>query len=444
MNLKPPGTDQRAQLRRSAEDRLRKRSENERSADVVPKTVTDAKRLLHELQVHQIELEMQNAELRHARDQLEVALDAYTDLYDFAPSGYFTVATTGAILRSNLSGAALVGMERSLLVGQSFARLVSAEFRPNFNIFLKQVFASESKQTGDFELACKGQPVRFITIEAQRSGSRQECRVVVVDITARKMAEEARCRLEVMTTTNRKLEGEIVRRKALEQTLKTSEEQLRQLAREILVAQEAERRRISRELHDTVLQTLVGISIHLASLTPRRSDKPASLRRRVAQTQLLIEKSLAIVHRFAAELRPAVLEDLGLLPALQTFMEDFIKRTHVRASLTSYAAVDKLPLDQRTVFYRVALEALNNIAIHAKAGAVEVRIKKQRHWVCLTVKDDGKSFDVKRVLRAKADGRLGLLGMRERLEMVGGKFSIKSSPGNGTIVTARIPAIASA
>jgi PAS domain S-box-containing protein len=123
--------------------------------------------LLHELQVHQIELEMQNAELHQARDELEVALENYTDLYDFAPSAYFTLDATGTILQANLTGAMLVGIERSCLVGQSFGRLVSAEFRPAFNEFLERVFSSEAKQSGDFELSGKGQPLRFVKIEAQ-------------------------------------------------------------------------------------------------------------------------------------------------------------------------------------------------------------------------------------------------------------------------------------
>jgi signal transduction histidine kinase len=441
MNSKPPAADHPAQLRSRAEDRLRERSGNRRSTASVPQSDADAKRLLHELQVHQIELEMQNAELRQARDELEVALDNYTDLYDFAPSGYFTFAPTGAILQANLTGATLVGIERSRLVGQSFGRLISDGFRPAFNTFLEQVFAGRTKQAGDFELACKGQPLRFVNIEAQCLLNGQECRAVVMDITARKVAEEARSRLEVMTTSNRKLEQEIIRRKALEQALKTSEQRLRQLSHEILLAQEKERKRISRELHDTVLQTLVGINVHLASLTPKPADKPQSLQRRIKETQRLVDKSLAMVHRFAVELRPTVLDDLGLIPALHTFMKDFMKRTGVRTRLTAYAAANQLPLDQSAVLYRVALEALNNVGIHAQASAAEVQIKKLPHWVCLTIKDDGKSFDVKSVLRTKGNGRLGLLGMRERLQMVGGKFSIKSASGHGTIVTARIPVI---
>jgi PAS domain S-box-containing protein len=436
MQNKPPLSAKAAQLRSRAEAQLR---EQKKLKAGVVKTGADSRRLLHELQVHQIELEMQNAELRQARDELEVALENYTDLYDFAPSGYFSFAATGAILQANLTGATLVGIERSRLLGQSFRQLVSAGFRPAFSTFLEQVFAGEEKQSGDFELVCQGRPLRFVNIEAQCLLNRQECRAVVVDITARKVAETAQHRLDVMTASNRKLEQEIIRRKTLEQALKLSEQQLRHLSREILLAQEEERKRISRELHDTVLQTLVSISVHLSTLTPRLADNPASLRRKIAQTQLLVEKSLAMVHRFAVELRPTVLDDLGLIPALHTFMKDFMKRTGVRAHLTAYAAVNQLPIGQSAVLYRVALEALNNVAIHAQASAVEVEIKKLPDWICLTITDDGKSFDVKRVLRTKGNGRLGLLGMRERLEMVGGKFSIKSTPGHGTTVTARIP-----
>jgi signal transduction histidine kinase len=211
------------------------------------------------------------------------------------------------------------------------------------------------------------------------------------------------------------------------------------LSHELLHAQEEERKHISRELHDTVLQTLVGINIHLAALTPKPLDNPGSLQQKIAQTQLLVEKSMVLVHRFALELRPMVLDDLGLIPALHSYLKDFMKRTGVRVRLTAYSQVEQMPIATRAVLYRVALEALNNVARHAQASQVEVKIKQVPHGICLTIKDDGKSFDVEHVLLMKGNGRLGLLGMRERLEMVGGKFSVASQPGQGTTVTAQIP-----
>ncbi len=559
-----------SKLRQDAEARLRPRRNGRPGGDGDPKSAADTGRLLHELQVHQIELEMQNAELRQAQDEREASLENYTDLYDFAPVGYFTLTPAGVINQVNLTGTNLVGMARSRLVGRSFGSLVAPALRPIFHAFLDKVFAGHVKASIDLVLLDpSGQPLRDVNLEARPLPNGEECRVAMIDITKRKESEErlrrsealfalliaqvpvgmylvdaqfrlhqanpiaqivfrkihpllgrdfseivhvlwpppvahevlarfrhtlktgepyqspefdqrrldtgtqevyewqlrrvtlpagdlgvvcffnniterkqaeaARVRLEVMTASNQKLEGEIIWRKTLEQSLKTSELQLRQLSHQVLLAQEAERKHISRELHDTVLQTLVGISVHLASLSPRLADNPTSLRRKIVETQQLLEKSMAMVHRFAVELRPTVLDDLGLVPALQAFMRDFKKRTGVRASLAAYASVNQLPIEQSSVLYRVALEALNNVAFHAQAGAVEVEIKKLPGWICLTINDDGKSFDVKSVLATTGNGRLGLLGMRERLEMVGGTFSIKSTSGHGTTVTARIP-----
>jgi signal transduction histidine kinase len=152
-----------------------------------------------------------------------------------------------------------------------------------------------------------------------------------------------------------------------------------------------------------------------------------------------VEKSVDIVHRFARELRPTVLDDLGLIPALHSYMKSFAKRTGVRASLTAFAAVERLDATRRTVLFRVAQEALTNVARHAQARRVEVSIRTLPGCVCMKIKDDGRSFNVERALHANGGKHLGLLGMRERLEMVGGKFVVESAPGKGTTVQAHIP-----
>lgn len=418
-----------------------------------PATEVDARRLLHELQVHQVELEMQNVELKEARERMETLLEKYTDLYDFSPVGYFTLAATGTIQMVNLTGARLISTERSRLVGQPFGLLVAAKLRPVFAAFLKRVFTDQVKEAGEFELVRSGWPSRIVNIEAQCSPNGRECSLVVVDITERKEVELGLHRLDVLTASNRKLELEIVRRQAVEQSLKHSEQhqrrllaesrqmqaQLRHLSHQILHAQEEERKRISRELHDEIAQALVGINVGLADLTQEASGNSKRLRQKIARAQRLVEKSVDTVHRFARELRPTVLDDLGLIPALHTFMKEFTKRTGVRAQLTAFAALEKLDIAKRTILYRVAHEALNNVARHAQASRVEVSIEKLRGCVCLKIKDDGKSFDAERTLQANRGRRLGLLGMRERLEMVGGSFAIESAPGQGTVIQARIP-----
>jgi signal transduction histidine kinase len=256
-----------------------------------------------------------------------------------------------------------------------------------------------------------------------------------------------------LAVSNRELQREIVQRKSVEESLRKSEqhyasllaqsrqmqEQLRQLSRQLLSVQEEERKMISRELHDQIAQTLTGINVRLASLKNESTLNNKGLQKKITSTQRLVEKSVDIVHRFARELRPTVLDDLGLIPALHAFMKTFTTRTGVRASLTAFAAVEQLDTAKRTVLFRVAQEALTNVARHAQASRVEVRIQKLHHCVCMRIKDDGKSFDVERLLHSKGNGRLGLLGMRERLEMVGGNLVVESSPGKGTAVQAQLP-----
>jgi signal transduction histidine kinase len=256
-----------------------------------------------------------------------------------------------------------------------------------------------------------------------------------------------------LAAINLDLEKEIAHRKTVEMALKKSEhhysqlleqsdrlqEQLRQLSRQILSAQEEERKHISRELHDVIAQTLTGINVRLATLKKEAALNITGLDRNIARTQKLVEHSVNIVHQFARELRPAVLDDLGLIPALQTFMKTFTARTGIHTRLTAFAGVEELDAARRTVLFRVAQESLTNVARHAQASRATMSIQKMPDCICMKIKDDGKSFQVQRVLQSRGTNRLGLLGMRERLEMVGGTFNVESAPGKGTTVAARIP-----
>jgi signal transduction histidine kinase len=154
----------------------------------------------------------------------------------------------------------------------------------------------------------------------------------------------------------------------------------------------------------------------------------------------MVEKSVDIVHEFARELRPTVLDDLGLIPALHAFVKTFSKRTRILVHMKAFAGVEQLDIAKRTVLFRVAQEALTNVARHAQASRVEVSILKLADNIVLKIKDDGKSFQVKPVLPGKGSKRLGLLGMRERVEMIGGAFHIESAPGQGTTIQVEIPA----
>jgi PAS domain S-box-containing protein len=435
-----------AELRRRAEARLK--GDAARKAQLP--TEASTKRLLHELQVHQLELEMQNAELREARDEVETQLGRYTDLYDFAPVGYFSVDEQGLILEVNLTGAALLGVERSRLIKRRLLSFVTFKSLKILENFLKEVFAGPEKRVCVISLMNQQGATFWADVQATpvgfSKGTKKWCRLIVSDLTTVKQAEEVLERLKDLAVANRELKLEIVHRELAEAALKKSEaearhmqEQLRHLSHQLLLVQEDERKRISRELHDEIVQTLVGINVHLASLTIRRPVDIEELKTKIASTQRMVEKSVENVHRFARELRPTVLDDLGLVPALQSFIREFTERTKIRVQFTALTEVEQLNSTQRTVLYRVAQSALTNVEKHANASNIAVSIRKNREAISLEIHDDGKSFDVERVLLVTRHKRLGLIGSRERVEMVGGKFDITSKKGHGTTIRAEIP-----
>jgi chemotaxis family two-component system sensor kinase Cph1 len=185
--MKPDKPTDAAKLRRQAEERLKIR----RSEAGDQRSTQDTQRLLNELQVHQIELEMRNEELQETRGEVEAALARYTDLYDFAPVGYFTLDRDGAIRQVNLTGTGLLGVERSRLLNRRFGLFVSEDSRPVFNTFLEKVFAGQGKEAYEITLLRERSQPFWAHLETRVSEDGQECRAVVTDVTERKQGEEA-------------------------------------------------------------------------------------------------------------------------------------------------------------------------------------------------------------------------------------------------------------
>ncbi len=260
-------------------------------------------------------------------------------------------------------------------------------------------------------------------------------------------------RTRELLASNRKLAREVTRREAAQESLRKSEEhtvrlldqsrllqeQLRMLSRRALSAQEEERKRISRELHDVIAQMLTGINVRLATLITEAAASTRGLSQKISKAQRLVEKSVDIVHRFARELRPALLDDLGLIPAVHSYLQEFAAETGLGVNLTAFKGEEQMTAAKRTALYRVSQEALTNVARHAQAGRVDVTIRKLAGGILMQIKDDGKSYDVEKMWQMRKSRHLGMLGMRERIEMVGGTFTVESAPGHGTTVNALIP-----
>ncbi len=443
---KPPGKPERSnQLRLRAENRLLEHPVKALRKD----SHADARRLVQELQIHQIELEMQNEELKQTKAEVDAGLEKFTELYDFAPVGYFTLTTDGAIQQVNLTGACLVGMERTRLVGVRLGLLLASNLRHGFEAFLKQVFVSEVKQSGDFELLQQNQSPLIVNIEAKRQLDGRVCHAVLVDITERKRAEETQRRFEVLAASNAKLISEIIHRQAVEKALTASEQQarllldqsrelqkqLRLVSHQSLLALENQRKEISHELHDKISQILIGINVRLAVFIRETGVKSRS----VAPLRRLVEQSVRIVHQYSTDLRPMMLDDLGLIPALRAYIKDFPGRKGRKILFSAFSEVEALDNVKRTMLYRVAQEALINVAKHADASVVKVSITKTREGVCLAISDNGKGFETGRIASAQWESRHGVIGMRERVEMGGGRFTIESVPGAGTAIKVVVP-----
>ena len=252
---------------------------------------------------------------------------------------------------------------------------------------------------------------------------------------------------------NRELAREITGRKRTEKALRESQdhyrllfheaslmqENLRNLSNQILHVQEAERKRISRELHDEVGQALTALDTNLAMLQRNGAPDHELLKRNIGDMHTLLGQTMECVHRFARELRPAMLDELGLLPALRSYLKGFAERTGLRVHFKASPEAEKLDDEQKTALFRVCQESFTNVARHAHASRVTATLRQLGDGVRLQITDDGKAFCVEEQLSGKGKKRLGLLGMQERVRLVNGRFAIKSIRGKGTTVTIEVP-----
>jgi len=567
-SVRPPGSPTRADAAPSAETTVQ--SEAERQS------------VLHELQVHQEELEAQNEELRETQGELEASRDRYADLYDFAPIGYVTLDEKGHIREINLTGAAMLGRERSRLLGTLFSVSVAQNDSKTFHDHLRQCLPGGGPATTELSLVARDRdPIRVQLLSVPVRGTTSQAtfyRTAITDITARQRAEDAlrqardeledqvkkrtavlveavaalrdeiaerkaaekalreeralleaviegttdaifakdsqgrfllinsagarhigksveevigktqdevlspeiarlfdeddRIILREQTTKTfeptvtfpggtrtflvtkgvlRDLQGnvtgilgiarDVTQRRLAEERLKRSEKGLRAFAARLRCAREEEDVRIAREVHDNLGQMLTGLTLDLRwmedQVSAQRDDTPrASLLQKIGMMMKQVSEAIECVQRIAAELRPAVLDKLGIAEAIETEARQFEKRTGIRCELSLPEQPTALNENSRLALFRIFQEALNNIARHAQATRVEVHLKQENGRQALIVKDNGRGISDNDIDDPKA---LGLLGMRERAVELGGETTFGGVPGGGTTVMVSIP-----
>jgi len=214
--------------------------------------------------------------------------------------------------------------------------------------------------------------------------------------------------------------------------------ELEQLSARLLEIEEDGRRKLSRELHDEIGQALAVLQIEITNALALTEDWPA-MRDRLRRARDLAEKTVQTIRNISQLLRPPLLDDLGLVPALQWHLEDFIRRSGIACEFSEDGVEDTLPDAIKTCVYRVAQEALHNCEKHAAASSIRISLRRSDGMLRVEIEDNGCGFELDLKGMPRRDAGLGILGMRERAARVGGSLALDSAPGHGTRVLLCIP-----
>jgi PAS domain S-box-containing protein len=407
MAKKPEGSTKFTELRRQAEVLL-----GMTKRDVVAMPIQDVQRLVHELQVHEIELEMQNDELRRAQMELEAARDRYVDLYDSAPTGYLTLNPKGVILEANLPACTLLGINRKDLLGKPVMVCVAAKDQATFLRHIREIFKVGVRQACEVELVQQDAApvlVRFESVAVHDHVGQQTCVLTaLVDITEHIRTE----------TALRKYQHGLEQQRRLE-----------------------ERERLGHDLHDGILQSLyaIGLSLDAAKTEPSKvsDETSAILAQSIDELNSVMREVRTFIKELGIQSHPDVaLPTFVLSDSLHT-MAETLARLHGRKVRVSVAraVASGISQVQHLEILKLVKEALSNSFRHTEAPCVSVSLNRVKGNFRLIVQDNGAGFNLK---GQTGQGR-GLINMAARAKALGGTLSVRSRPAKGTRVVLDLP-----
>jgi PAS domain S-box-containing protein len=365
---------------------------------------------LHHLEYTQQNLMESLNIVREQQQQLQLSEERYRGLFESAGEAIFVCSTTGEIISTNSTCELLTGHDQNSLRGTTIYKLFS-----NFDAEIVREIISEG-------------------LGGRTVSSAEEFRLVKKDGT------EAYVRLVVnpLLSSNQIVGLQVIALDVTEamQLRKNMEYYITQITR----AQEDERLRISRELHDETAQILASLSRDIASLVADESKLPQALAERLEKLGSVADSALEEVRRFSQDLRPSILDDLGLIPALEWLLSNLEKQYNINTSMNINGKQRRLAPEKELILFRIAQEALSNTRRHSNASAVSISIDIEDTALTMIISDDGIGFSIpQRASELVQSGRLGIVGMRERARLVGGTLVIQSESEKGTTVTLRVP-----
>jgi PAS domain S-box-containing protein len=408
---------------------------------------TEFQLIVHELRVHQEELEAQNEELRETQQLLEASRDRYADLYDFAPIGYTTLDAKGHIREINLTGATILGRERSRLLGTLFSVAVAKDDLSAFHGHLRQCQQGRGPVTTELTLAVRDRnpvPVQLHSVPIlDLTGQTTMYRTAITDITARKQAEKmlrqvrdqledrVRERTAELAGAVAELRKEISERERTEQTL-------RELSVRLLQTQDEERRRIARELHDSTGQKLATLAMNLSLIGKSAETLDARARKALTESLELLDQSSRDIRTLSYLLHPPMLDERGLAAAVRWFADGFTQRSGVQVKLEVSPELQRLPEEIEMALFRIVQEGLSNIHRHSGSVTATIRLIVDQTHVQMEVRDAGRGLPKPPGNGSVTGPGVGITGMRERVTQLGGHMKIDSD-SHGMTVSATLP-----
>ncbi|HEY33593.1 MAG TPA: PAS domain S-box protein [Dehalococcoidia bacterium] len=367
-------------------------------------------RAVHRLEDAQQELIRSLDTVREQQQQLQLTEERYRGLFESAGEAIFVCSTTGEIISLNKTCELLTGRTQESLMNTPIYGLFS-----NFDTEIVREILSEGlggrtvSSTEELRLIKKDGAEAYVRLAVNPLLSGDQ--IVGLQVIALDVTEEIRLR-------------------------KNMEYYITQVTR----AQEDERLRISRELHDETAQMLAGLSRDIASLSAGESELPQALAERLQKLRVVADSALEEVRRFSQDLRPSILDDLGLVPALEWLLSDLEGQHRITTTMNINGEQRRLAPEKELIIFRVAQEVINNVRRHSNASAVSMSIDIDDAALTLIISDDGRGFNIpQRTSELVQSGKLGIVGMRERARLVEGTLIVQSEPGKGTTVILRVP-----